>query len=147
MIHTGAHDVIYDGQCEICQAGVSWLKALDGKNHLVVCHPIDPQTLASIHKDLRIEDCLRELHVVKPNGEIVVGWDAVATLARLFPATWIIGALGVVPGLRGLFAAFYRVVARNRYALSKCRGGACHVDPARGFPQEVQACRVLELLH
>ncbi|HET9943310.1 MAG TPA: MBL fold metallo-hydrolase [Terriglobia bacterium] len=128
MTLTSAYHALYDGQCEICQAGVSWLKALDGKNHRVVCHPIDPRTLASIHKDLRIEDCLRELHLVKPNGEIVVGWDAVATLARLFPATWIIGALGVVPGLRGLFAAFYRVVARNRYALSKCRGGACHVD-------------------
>ena len=121
------HHVIYDEQCEICQAGISWLKTLDRRKQ-TVCHPIDPEILARLHHALEVDACLRELHVVRPDGRIVAGWDAVATLARLFPATWIIGAAGAVPGLRAVFRTLYRFVARNRYAFSKCRGGACRVE-------------------
>src|SRR5262245_26304637 len=80
------YQVIYDEQCEICQAGVSWLKVLDhGKR--IVAHPIDLQTLSRIHPDLNVDACLRELHVLTPEGRIVVGADAVIILARLFPET------------------------------------------------------------
>jgi hydroxyacylglutathione hydrolase len=127
MNRTAAYHVIYDEQCEICQAGVSWLKTLDRRRR-VVCHPIDPESLSHVHKSLDIDACLRELHVVRPDDRIVAGWDAVATLARLFPETWPIGVAGAIPGLRSIFRALYRFVARNRYAFSKCRGGACHVD-------------------
>lgn len=88
--------------------------------------PIEPSSLASVHGDLEADACLRELHVVS-SGRVRVGWDAVAFLARLFPPTWPLGALGAVPPLRWLGQLAYRLVARNRYALSKCRGGACHV--------------------
>src|SRR5262245_57188891 len=123
----GFYHAIYDEQCEICQAGVSWLKTLDRRKRTVT-HPIDPETLCRVHAELDVDACLKELHVVRPDDRIVAGWDAVATLARLFPATWIIGAAGMAPGLRTVFRALYRFVARNRYAFSKCRGGACHVE-------------------
>src|SRR6185295_17367308 len=35
------------------------------------------------------------------------------------------GAMGAVPPFRWLGGLGYQWVARNRYALSKCRGGAC----------------------
>jgi predicted DCC family thiol-disulfide oxidoreductase YuxK len=35
-----AYRVLYDGQCEICRACVSWLKALDHENK-TVCLPIN----------------------------------------------------------------------------------------------------------
>ena len=117
---------LYDGQCEICQAFVSWLRVLDRK-HEVTALPIDPDTLPTVHPDLQLDDCLRELHVVTPAGQIYRGWDAVAALARLFPATFLIGWLGRIPPFRWLGAAAYKFVARNRYAVSKCRGGACRV--------------------
>jgi len=121
------YHVVYDEQCEICQAGVSWLEILDRRER-VVCHPIEPDILAQVHPTLTVEACLRELHVVTPDRSVVVGWDAVAALARLFPETWLIGAAGVVPGVRSALRALYRFVARNRYELSKCRGGACRVE-------------------
>jgi glyoxylase-like metal-dependent hydrolase (beta-lactamase superfamily II)/predicted DCC family thiol-disulfide oxidoreductase YuxK len=119
--------VIYDEQCEICQAGVSWLKALDSRRQ-TAHQPIDPEILAGIHPDLQVDACLAELHVVTPEGRIISGWDAVARLARLFAPTRAIGVAGSLPGLRHLFRALYRFVARNRYAFSKCRGGACRVE-------------------
>ncbi|MGH9674920.1 MAG: thiol-disulfide oxidoreductase DCC family protein, partial [Bryobacteraceae bacterium] len=72
-----------------------------------------------------MDDCLRELHVVDPAGRVRAGWPAVAALARLFAPTWLIGAIGAVPPFSWLGVALYRWVARNRYAVSRCRGGVC----------------------
>jgi hydroxyacylglutathione hydrolase len=118
--------VLYDRQCEICQACVSWLKALDHEKR-TVCLPISADVLASVDSRLQMEDCLRQLHVVTPEGEIHVGWDAVANLARLFRPTWLIGVLGVRFPFRNVGLLLYGFVAANRYSLSKCRGGACSV--------------------
>jgi len=121
-----AYRVLYDGQCEICQAGVSWLKTLDHENK-TICLPICAEVLSAVDARLSMDECLRQLHIVTPEGEIYVGWDAVTCLARLFPSTWPIGILGK----RFLFGyvgrLLYGFVATNRYSLSKCRGGACRV--------------------
>jgi glyoxylase-like metal-dependent hydrolase (beta-lactamase superfamily II)/predicted DCC family thiol-disulfide oxidoreductase YuxK len=117
---------LYDGQCEICQACVSWLRLLDRK-HQVAAVPIEAETLAQVHPGLQLDGCLQELHVIDPAGEVYRGWDGVAVLTRLFPPTFLIGWLGRVPPFRWIGIAGYRFVARNRYAVSKCRGGACRV--------------------
>ncbi|PYV95986.1 MAG: hypothetical protein DMG89_19475 [Acidobacteria bacterium] len=123
---TACYRVLYDGQCEICQACVAWLKTLDADNK-TICLPITADALTEVDSRLKMEDCLRQLHVVTPAGEIRVGWDAVACLARLFPSTWLIGVLGARFPFRNLGRLIYGFVARNRYVLSKCRGGACRV--------------------
>ena len=68
--------VYYDDQCEVCQAGVSWLRFLDRR------HPMHPIALSSarLPPGLLLEDCLRELHVVAPT-QTLVGWDALPSLA------------------------------------------------------------------
>jgi glyoxylase-like metal-dependent hydrolase (beta-lactamase superfamily II)/predicted DCC family thiol-disulfide oxidoreductase YuxK len=116
--------VFYDDQCEICQAGVTWLELLD-RDGRIACLPLDPEQLSSVTPPLHLEDCLRELHAVAPDGTVWRGADAVAALARQFPWTWPLGALAMVPGPREAARIAYRLVAQNRYALSKCRGGRC----------------------
>lgn len=116
--------VLYDDQCEICQACVAWLKTLD-HGQKTTCLPIDDRVSAHVDSRLQLESCLRELHVVTPAGDIYVGWEAVACLARLFPSTWLIGALGQMFPFRYAGRFVYKFVATNRYVLSKCRGGAC----------------------
>src|SRR6266536_6205197 len=90
---TAAYRVLYDGQCEVCQSCVSWLRTFDHKSK-TICVPISVEVLSAVDSRLQIDECLRQLHVVSPEGQIQVGWDAVACLARLFPSTWLIGALG-----------------------------------------------------
>src|ERR1700722_10523830 len=121
-----AYRVLYDGQCEICQACVSWLKTLDRHNETIRL-PISVEILREVDSRLRMDECLRQLHAVTPKGEIYVGWDAVTCLARLCPATWLVGAIGEWPLFRQIGRGLYGFVARNRYSLSKCRGGACSV--------------------
>ena len=118
--------VLYDGQCEICQACVSWLKTLD-RDKQTVCLTISEEILSALDSRLSLDSCLKQLHVVTPENEILVGWDAVACLARLFPSTRVIGSLGQWFPFRNVARSLYGYVARNRYFLSKCRGGACVV--------------------
>lgn len=126
MVMNTRYIALYDGQCEICQAFISWLRVLD-RTEQVKPIPLEAAELDALCADLSLEQCLRELHVISPDRSVYRGWDAVARLARLFPATWLVGALGSIPPFRWACSAGYRFVARNRYALSKCRGGACHV--------------------
>ena len=123
---TSVYRVLYDGQCEICQACVSWLKALDHQNK-TICLPISAEVLSAVDPRLQLDECLQQLHVVTPEGEIQTGWDGVACLARLFPSTWLIGAMGRRFPFRHAGRLLYGFVAKNRYSLSKCRGGACRI--------------------
>jgi len=118
--------VLYDSQCEICQACVAWLKTLDHQNKTAAL-AISPEGVSTVDSRLKLDECLWQLHVLTPEGEILVGWDAVASLARLFPSTWIIGMLGQWFPFRNIGRLLYGFVATNRYTLSKCRGGACRV--------------------
>jgi len=125
--------VLYDGQCEICQACVAWLKTLDRENKTLSL-AITPELLPIVNSRLRLDECFRQLHIVTPRGGILVGWDAVAALAQLFPPTWLIGALGQWFPFRNAGRLLYGFIAANRYSLSKCRGGACRVAK----PEEVR---------
>ena len=134
-----AYRVLYDGQCEICQACVSWLKTLDRENK-TTCLPISAEVLPAVDSRLKMDDCLRQLHVVTPEGEIHVGWDAVTCLARLFPSTWLIGVAGTAVPLSQCRAAALRIrrqeqifpqqVSRWRLPRCKTRSGTT-ASPAR----------------
>jgi ribonuclease/clavin/mitogillin len=137
QVSTAAYRVLYDGQCEICQACVSWSKILDHENK-TICLPIRAEVLSAVDSRLRMDDCLRQLHVVTPDAEIHVGWDAVACLARLFPSTWLIGVAGRRFPFRNAGQSLYGFVARNRYSLSKCRGGACRVAKPEAVRQQAK---------
>jgi len=132
-----AYRVVYDGQCEICQACVSWLKTLDHQSK-TICLPISAEVLSKVDSRLNLDDCLRQLHVVTPEGAILVGWDAVACLARLFPPTWLIGVVGQRFPFRNAGRLLYGFVAKNRYSLSKCRGGACQVARPEAVRQQAR---------
>ena len=112
--------VFYDSQCGICQTSVSWLRFLDRRRQRTECVPMTAGSVARAGLDP--DACARELHVVTPHG-VLAGWDAVAHLARLFPATWPIWALGAVPPFRWLGRRVYGWVARHRHVLATCRGG------------------------
>ena len=114
-----AYRVLYDGQCKICQACVSWLRALDHENKTISLS-ISSEVLSTVDSRLWMDECLRQLHVVTPQGEIFAGWDAVTCLASLFPSTWLIGAVGAIPPFSWLLRALYRWFAAHRYAVSRC---------------------------
>lgn len=118
------YQVLYDEQCEVCQAGATWLHLLD-RNGIVECTHYLSSRLLDSDERFTADACARELHILDPKGRVWVGGAAVRELARQFPQTRWIGLLLEVPPFRWLSDKLYSLVARNRYQLSKCRGGAC----------------------
>jgi glyoxylase-like metal-dependent hydrolase (beta-lactamase superfamily II)/predicted DCC family thiol-disulfide oxidoreductase YuxK len=115
---------VYDGQCEICQAAVSWIRMLDRRG-AVRCVAIQDGPLVEVHPALTVEACLAQLHVVDAGGRVDVGWQAVARVAETIPLARPVAALDRVAVSRAAAGRVYRYVARNRHQLSACRGGAC----------------------
>jgi glyoxylase-like metal-dependent hydrolase (beta-lactamase superfamily II)/predicted DCC family thiol-disulfide oxidoreductase YuxK len=115
---------VYDGQCEICQAAVSWIRMLDRRG-AVRCVAIQDGPLADVHPALVLAECLAQLHVVDGDGRIDVGWQAVARIAEAVPLARPLAALDRLAMTRAAADRAYRFVARNRHQLSTCRGGAC----------------------
>ena len=121
---------LYDAQCEVCQAGVSWIRALD-RAGTVDCVTLDVDRLHEHHAELDVDECLRVLHVVTDDGEVRAGWDAVVAIAEVIPAVRPLVWIDRNRFMRRLACRVYDFVATNRYQLSKCRGGVCGVeDPA-----------------
>ena len=95
-----------------------WLHTLDRRG-LVDCRPIVPDGASAVStRSCAWRTACASFTCSDPDGRILTGWDAVAALARLFPPTWIVGALGRIPPFRWLGRAAYRFVAANRYSLS-----------------------------
>src|SRR5262245_49274 len=119
----------YDDQGEVCQAGLAWLRWLDGGRGRADAVPLSALLAADggapRPPGRDDEALLRHLHVAGPDGRVYVGAAAVARLAHLFPLTAWMGWLAERPGLSRLAALLYGWVARHRYSLSRCRGGAC----------------------
>lgn len=120
--------VFYDDQCGLCRTGISWLRRLDPLGRTEAA-PLDSRRVAEA--GLSAQECARRIHVVEPSGRVRRGWDALAYLARRFPATWVIGAVGAVPPFNWIAAGLYRLVAANRYLVSNCGSSTCRVH-ARG---------------
>jgi len=146
----GGHRLWYDDQCEVCQAGVAWLRALDRGRGRVLPIPLSGvlEGTSEGPPGVEVEELLRNLHVMAPDGRLVAGAPAVAVLARLFPATWLPGAVAALPGFGWLARRLYGWVARNRYSLSRCRGGACRsarqdLVRQKAAGHAFQACRIV----
>jgi glyoxylase-like metal-dependent hydrolase (beta-lactamase superfamily II)/predicted DCC family thiol-disulfide oxidoreductase YuxK len=121
---------VYDGQCEICQAAVSWIRLLDRRG-LVRCVALQDGPLSAIHPSLTRAECTAQLHVVDADGNLDVGWQGVARIAAALPLVRPLAAIDRLAATRAAADASYRYIARNRHQLSTCRGGACEsFEPA-----------------
>jgi hypothetical protein len=49
------------------------------------CLPISAEVLSAVDSRLKMDECLPRLHVVTPQGEIRIGWDAVTTFRIVVP--------------------------------------------------------------
>ncbi|HKE00205.1 MAG TPA: MBL fold metallo-hydrolase [Planctomycetota bacterium] len=139
----------YDDQCELCHAGLAWLRVLD-RHGRVEAIPLSAVVGGGEPRpgDASDDDLLRHIHAQAPDGSIHVGSRAMARLACLFPWTAPIGWLARAPGFAWIAAALYGWVARNRYSLSRCRGGACRSVDAdlvkrKASWRAFQACRAM----
>ncbi|MEW6412016.1 MAG: DUF393 domain-containing protein [Candidatus Zixiibacteriota bacterium] len=112
------YHLIYDDNCPVCLSSVGKISKLD-KLGLVNRVPLS-QALKARNPNMPVKDKLAEqLHLVTPEGKIYRGAEAVGILATLFPQSRLLGQFMLLPGVRFLARAVYRLIARHRMRLSR----------------------------
>ena len=112
--------VLYDGQCPLCQRSVEGLRARDTRRALRVVdlHAVE---LNTIHPSLTREACLAEMHVVTPDGRALKGFHAFRHVWGRLPATAWLAPFLYIPGVSTIGQLVYRWVARRRYRFNAAR--------------------------
>ena len=120
--------VIYDGECQFCEAQVQRLRHLDGKRRLAFISLHDPWVQKSF-PDLSHEQLMEEIVVVDGQKNRHGGAGAFRYLTRRLPALWILAPLMHIPFTLPIWKWGYRLIARHRYRWNKKRGTAnCEND-------------------
>ena len=65
------------------------------------------------------------MHIICPNGEIKIGFQAVVELAGLFPATRNLARVAAFPPLFAIGNALYDLLANHRYLFGRCENDQC----------------------
>ena len=119
--------VLYDGNCRFCRGQISILRRLDLTGRLEFTSLHDPR-VSEAFPGLSRQEMMEEMVVVDTRGREWRGAAAVRYLSRRLVALWPLAVPLHVPGSMPLWAALYRLVARNRYRISGgCADGACRL--------------------
>jgi predicted DCC family thiol-disulfide oxidoreductase YuxK len=120
--------VLYDDECGFCRRSVAHLRRLDWRHKLHFQSARDGEHLTAGAAPLDQQRLLEEMHVVTPDRTRAhAGFEALRWIAWRLPLTMPLAPLLYVPGVRWLGDKVYRWVARNRFGLVPCEGGACRL--------------------
>ncbi len=113
--------LIYDGQCPICQRGMRWVqrRALPGQFEFLPCQSPERRVRFPAMDEAA---CLQAMHLVLPDGQVLVGASAVPEILRRLRGWRWLAAVFRVPGMGWLVPRVYRWVARHRYTISCALG-------------------------
>jgi predicted DCC family thiol-disulfide oxidoreductase YuxK len=130
--------VLYDGACPRCRASMAVLSALD-PDHVVEPIDLTAVDVKTVHPSLTPEACMRAMHVVRVDGRVSAGFDAVTTLGWWFPLVWPLAALSVIPGVAPLGRWAYNALAASRPRDMVCTDETCwrHAPPASSARTDV----------
>jgi len=120
--------VLYDGACPRCRASMAFIKAGDPDR---VIEPIDLTAVdvASIHHGLTREECLRAMHLVRRDGRVEVGYDAVMTLLAWTPLSSPFALARHLPGVSSIGRRVYDRIAASRPRDVVCTDEVCGIHP------------------
>ena len=122
--------VLYDGACPRCRASMAWIGAADPDR---MVEPIDLTAVdvKSVHPSLTKEACLRAMHVVRSDGRVFAGYDAVLCLARWIPLLWPLALVGWIPPVAWAGRLVYNRIAASRPRDVPCTDDVCGIHPVR----------------
>jgi predicted DCC family thiol-disulfide oxidoreductase YuxK len=111
--------VLYDADCRFCVTMARRFRAPLVARHFQLL----PLQTPGFRERLQIPspDWMAEMRLLKPDGTVFGGADALLEISRQFRWTWPIRQLARFPGIRNAFHGIYRWVARHRH----CASGAC----------------------
>lgn len=114
--------MLYDGKCIICRQSRNWVRRLDWAKRIELLDAQDDTLVQARFSQFQKEDLLGAIHVVTPDGQILIGFFGVRYLMRFLPLLWIILPWLYWPGMNWLGPKAYKWVARHRYAINRLVG-------------------------
>lgn len=123
-----AGTLLFDGACPRCRASIALVASADPDR---VVAPVDLTAVdvRSIHPSLTQEACMDAMHLVRRDGRVTAGFDAIATLARWLPLAWPFGILAMIPGVAPLGRRVYHSIAMSRPRDVPCSDESCGLRP------------------
>ncbi|WP_435021825.1 DCC1-like thiol-disulfide oxidoreductase family protein [Tundrisphaera sp. TA3] len=123
--------VLYDGACPRCRASMALITAMDPDR---VIEPVDLTAVdvATIHHGLTKEECLRAMHLVRSDGVVEVGYEAVMRILGWTPLGRMPAMVRYVPGVSWVGRRVYNRIAATRPRDGSCNDEACGIHPPGG---------------
>ncbi|MEO0992567.1 MAG: DUF393 domain-containing protein [Pseudomonadota bacterium] len=109
-------DVIYNGDCPVCRAGIEAMRGEARYTDIVET----PEILRE--HGLTERDVQYRLHVLTPEGRLVRGIDAAALTMQASPRWRWLGRLAATPLLRPVGSLAYEVLAAILFRWNRWRG-------------------------
>ncbi len=109
--------ILYDGNCPICCAKRAFLQRRD-RNEKLTFADIRSAEFQDLEIPVSIALLEREIHSVRPDGQILRGMEVIRAAYREIGLGWLATPTGWSL-LRPLFDRLYAWVARNRIPISK----------------------------
>ncbi|MDE2508598.1 MAG: DUF393 domain-containing protein [Planctomycetota bacterium] len=132
--------VLYDGACPRCRASIALFAAADPDR---VVEPVDLTAVdvATIHPSLTREACLRSMHLVRSDGRVRVGYDAVMTILSWLPLFWPASLARFVPGAGFVGRRVYQKIADSRPRDVACTDDSCAIHAPSASLKEPAASK------
>ena len=111
--------LIYDDECSLCCGSMRWLKLHAIGSYTFEFIPCQSKKRMSLLPGLNEKACLEESHMILPGGQILASDKTLPEiLIRLRHFRWLV-FLFRIPVIRLFSYAVYRLIANNRYIISK----------------------------
>jgi predicted DCC family thiol-disulfide oxidoreductase YuxK len=106
--------LVYDGECAFCRNSIDWIRARMDRDafEFLSCHSDD---LAKRFPSIGKEACLQAMHLVLPDGSVLIGERAIPEILRHLRGYRWTAAIFRLPGAGFLSRVFYRWFAKNRH--------------------------------
>ncbi len=111
--------LIYDDECSLCCGCMRWLKLHAIGNDAFEFFPCQSKKRMSLFPGLNEKACLEELHLVLPDGQIFTGDKSLPEILIRLKNFRRLAVLFRIPVIRLFSYAVYRLIANNRYIISK----------------------------
>ncbi len=125
---TPAGRVLYDGACPRCRASMALITAGD-PDRLVEPVDLTGVDVTKVHPSLTKESCLRAMHLVRADGRVESGYDAVMTVLGWMPPFWPLSLVRHVPGISAIGRRVYQSIADSRPRDAVCNDEVCGLHP------------------
>ena len=124
--------VLYDDKCAMCTFQTRWLSWADWFGALDFVPLSDPRVPAIV-PNVPHEDLMAAMHVLTPRGNLYHAARAVRYICGRTPLLWPTWLFLWIPGAIQISEHVYRLVAGNRYLISKLFGckTACVIVPKK----------------